>query len=310
MIKMNQGIIDIGSNTVRLNVYRIENQSFELLFSKKASIGLVSYVKKRTLSQEGIQVLTHCLNQFISMMHALQVHHYRAFATASLRNLQNTDEVLSILKDKWNINVELLSGEQEGQYSFLGATHHLHSQHGMYVDSGGASSEIVIYQNQSIQYVTSLPIGSLNLYNKYVSSILPTKEEYKKMKEVCLKHLKSTCQERKFFKTDTLAITGGSMRAIRTLLRSIHFIDEDDIEFSVNVLDNLESYLFEDIDRAAHLILKVKPDRIHTLICGLAIIKTLAEYAKTKTIQVSLYGLREGYLIGKIMGGSYDKKEI
>ncbi len=44
------GIIDIGSNTVRLNVYRFENHQLNILFSKKETLGLVLYVKKGKLT--------------------------------------------------------------------------------------------------------------------------------------------------------------------------------------------------------------------------------------------------------------------
>lgn len=41
------GIIDIGSNTIRMNIYKIEGHNFNLLLSKKEAVGLVQYVKKK-----------------------------------------------------------------------------------------------------------------------------------------------------------------------------------------------------------------------------------------------------------------------
>lgn len=49
---MTYGIIDIGSNTIRLNIYKIKGESFELLLSKKEAAGLVQYVKKEKMSDE------------------------------------------------------------------------------------------------------------------------------------------------------------------------------------------------------------------------------------------------------------------
>ena len=80
---MIHGIIDIGSNTIRLNVYQInENNNFEILFSKKEAVGIVSYVKKRIMSEEGILKLEQCLIRFKEMMHALNIGSFSAFATA------------------------------------------------------------------------------------------------------------------------------------------------------------------------------------------------------------------------------------
>ena len=49
-------------------------------------------------------------------------------------------------------------------------------------------------------------------------------------------------------------------------------------------------------------VLKVKPDRIHTLFCGLVIIDTIAQYTQAEKIQVSMNGVREGYLIERVIG--------
>ena len=88
---MIHGIIDIGSNTIRLNVYQInENNVFEILFSKKEAVGIVSYVKKRIMSEEGILKLEQCLIRFKEMMHALNIGSFSAFATDSLRKIDNT----------------------------------------------------------------------------------------------------------------------------------------------------------------------------------------------------------------------------
>lgn len=307
---MNYGIVDIGSNTVRLNVYKVEQDHFELLFSKKESIGLVSYVKKRNMSQDGIEILANTLNRWIDMMKSLNIYMFSVFATASLRNIDNTEDVLEEIQKRCHVSIDLLSGAREGQISFLGAMHGLQSEQGIYVDTGGASTEIVLYEGSQIGYVTSLPVGSLNLFNRYVKNILPTKNEYEQMKEAVLKELKGTEKDRNFFRCKKMAITGGSMRAIRSLLISLRWIKTKEYEISSELLDELEAYLFEDMHRSAHIVLKTKPDRIHTLFCGLSIVQVLLHYTKAQSVQVSVNGVREGYLIEKVIGGSYDRKEI
>lgn len=120
---MNIGIIDIGSNTIRLNVYELNNKSFHLLFSKKENVGLISYVNKNNLSLEGITKLKNCLLRFKKTLEALDIYVMDAFATASLRNLDNSKEVLSIISNSLNIHIEIISGTTEGELSFLGAMH-------------------------------------------------------------------------------------------------------------------------------------------------------------------------------------------
>ena len=51
------GIVDIGSNTIRLNVYNINEENFELMLSKKVSAGLINYKKNKILNEQGIKIL-------------------------------------------------------------------------------------------------------------------------------------------------------------------------------------------------------------------------------------------------------------
>ncbi len=296
------GIIDIGSNTIRLNVYKIENKKFELLFSKKENAGIVSYVKKKQMTQEGIDKLERCLSRFKKMLESIHVDEYSAFATASLRNITNSQYVMDQIKEKIQVEITLLSGAQEGRISFRGALHGLDSKEGIYIDTGGASTEIIRYEGDDIDYVSSMPIGSLNLYNKYVSDILPSKKEIENIQERILSELKSLNISQKLLTFDHLSVTGGSMRAIRSVLVAQNKIDINSNTIDVKVINDSIEEFSKDLKSTMHLFLKIKPDRVHTLFCGLLIISTIAKYTGAKTIQVSCNGVREGYLITKYLG--------
>lgn len=58
---MLHAVTDIGSNTVKMNVYRVDDHQVEVIFSKKATLGLISYVKRKELSTEGIEKLVTTL---------------------------------------------------------------------------------------------------------------------------------------------------------------------------------------------------------------------------------------------------------
>ena len=296
------GIIDIGSNTIRMNIYKIDGHQFHLLLSKKEAVGLVQYVKKSVMSQEGIDRLAECLNQFRDMIELLHLDGYSAFATASLRNIDNSQDVIDAIFQKCQVPIDLLSGAQEGRISFHGAIYGLAHQNGIYVDTGGGSSEVILYDRRQIGYVASLPIGSLNLYNKYVKNIIPTKSEIRTIQERIEKELAAIDRKKSILKAEDLSITGGSMRAIRSLLISLRWIEKDVYEFDASMIRQLVKYLQEDEGKTVHLFLKVKPDRVHTMFPGLLIIDTIAQYTKAKRIQVSTNGVREGYLMEKILG--------
>ena len=103
-------IIDIGSNTVRMNLYQVKDENFSLLVSKKSAVGLASYVKKKVMSQEGIDALIECLLDFRRTAQLLNIDVIDAFATASLRNIKNTEDVLNQVSAHCHIQIEILSG--------------------------------------------------------------------------------------------------------------------------------------------------------------------------------------------------------
>ena len=94
------GIVDIGSNTVRLNVYNIEKNNVELMFSKKLQVGLLNYRKKKILKPDGVKVLIETIENFLEILKFLKITNYHFFATASLRNIKNKDEVLKKVNKK------------------------------------------------------------------------------------------------------------------------------------------------------------------------------------------------------------------
>lgn len=300
---MNVGIIDIGSNTVRLNVYQMNNQSFTLLFSKKESIGLISYVAKHKLNLEGITKLKRCLLRFKNILEALNIFTLDAFATASLRNLDNTQEILDIIKNSLNIKIEIISGIKEGTLSFIGAMHQIHQPSGLYIDSGGASTEFVFFKNYANEAVTSLNIGSLSLFNKFVKKLIPSKDEILQIQKYIQNELQSIKTPKDIPFIHTLTITGGNMRAIRNLLVHYKWIGQDEYEFTADKIHNLLLLLSENRTKTMHLFLKIKPDRVHTMFCGLLILDCIVHYFSIHSIQICTNGIREGYLIEKYLGG-------
>ena len=116
-------VIDIGSNTMRMSVYKIEGQKFTVLLSKKETAGLVNYITEGEMSEEGIGVLIDVLQQFCSSLEEISVNSINAFATASLRNVANSEQVLARVFHAVGLKVELLSGEEEAILSFSGAVH-------------------------------------------------------------------------------------------------------------------------------------------------------------------------------------------
>lgn len=297
---MSYGVIDIGSNTVKLNVYRCLDNDVHIVFSRKENLGLLFYVNRGVLTHQGIEKLVTVLQELKNDLDYLKIENYSFFATASLRNIDNTDEVIQIIKDKLNIDIDILSGKEEGELSFLGSISTIKQDDGILIDVGGGSVEIVLFKNKEIEEKYSIPVGSLKMYNHYVSNMIPTTEESELIKQKVYSELKKkevdNIQKRKF-----ICGVGGSIRAIEQLLVDLNLKAKDDELFDVRLLKQLDNELKQDNKATYDKILHVKPSRIHVLVPTLIIVMSIVSYFGCEELQVSKFSVREGYLYKKLL---------
>lgn len=170
------GIVDIGSNTMRLVIFKVENGKPRLLLNKKEMPELASFIKDGMMVAEGINRACYILDSFNLLAKDLGVENLSVFATASLRNITNSQAAVSEIEDRTGLAINLLSGAQEAEYDFIGAARTVDLKSGILIDIGGGSTELVLYNNMKIQNSISLPIGSLSMYTAYVKHLFPTKK--------------------------------------------------------------------------------------------------------------------------------------
>ncbi len=294
------GIVDIGSNTVKLNVYRCEDDDIRVLFSKKDNLGLVFYIKGRKLTNTGIEKLINVLKKIKKDFDYLNMGSYRFFSTASLRNIENSADVIQIINDKLNIDIDLLSGEEEGELSFCGSISTIRKDNGILIDLGGGSVEIVLFKNKKIEEEYSIPIGSLKMYNDYVSGMIPNENECNLIKERTNSELAKIGANNEE-KIPFMCGVGGSIRAIGLILVDLNLQKKKAALIDVKLLKQLKNELNFNNKDTYNKILYVKPSRIHTLVPALLILESITSYFGCEEIQISKFSVREGYLYKKIL---------
>ncbi|MGB8455201.1 MAG: hypothetical protein WCD89_23080 [Anaerocolumna sp.] len=296
-------IIDLGSNTIRLCVYEYMDSRMKSLLEKKAMAGLANYIKNEKLSNSGVERACEILKEFSDILKNFQVsaENTHIFATASLRNIVNTKEVISRIKENTGFEVELLSGEEEATLDFIGATKAIECASGILVDIGGGSTEIVPFTNKQIQIATSMPIGSLNLYVKYVKKIIPKEEEREIIKKAVLNHLEALEIERQSY--PAICGVGGTIRAAAKLGNHIFNLPKNNVNIEAGHIKNILELIRNNHKDTLTPVLQNIPDRVHTIIPGLIIVDTIMEYFHSENIIVSKFGIREGYFYERILKG-------
>lgn len=294
------GIVDIGSNTVRLNVYRCEDNHINIVFSKKEDLGLVFYIKKGKLTDKGIGKLITVLKNMKNDLDYFKIKNYSFFSTAGLRNILNSTDVIEIIDEKVNIGIDLLSGEEEGELSFYGSISTIKQDDGILIDVGGGSVEIVLFKDKKNISEYSIPVGSLKLYNDYVSNMIPNQEECNQIKDRVYSELEKiniNPQGKILF----MCAVGGGIRAIEKILVDLNLQKRKTELINVELLEQLEKELSHNDKDTYNKILHVKPARIHTLVPALLILESITSYFGVRELQVSKFSVREGYLYKKML---------
>ena len=293
------GIVDLGSNTIRLSIYHWEGQDFRLLLNKKTMAGLAGYVQGGVLSDSGILVACRTLSSYRALLDNFQVSKMHVFATASLRNISNTGEAVETIRDVTGIPVEVLSGDAEAALSFKGAVLPGGVSTGLLADIGGGSFELVSYEDMSITSACSLPVGSLSLYTRFVNGLFPTSEERKAMRAYVEEQLDRA--RTAGVRRSRLCGVGGTIRALNKLSVDVFHKPPESRSMTAEELRELYKLLKKDGRDTLRQILHAAPDRVHTLVPGLVILNTIIKAYGVEQVTASSSGVREGYLMDRVM---------
>ena len=296
------GIVDLGSNTIRLSIYQCEDGRAQLLMNRKVTAGLADYVVDGEMSPQGIRVACDVLEEYRTLMDNLRFPRLRVFATASLRNVSNTAEAVTQIQETTGLSVDVLSGTEEGRLSFLGAVQGNGPEEGLLIDLGGGSTELVEYRRGDILSSCSLSLGSLSLFSRFVSGLHPTKRERKAIRAQVEKQLRR--HQPDLLPAAHACGVGGTARAACKVADLLFRRPEGTRTLAARELRELLDRLKEPDRDDLHLLLKAAPDRIHTLIPGLIVLDTLARAYGLEDLTVSRCGVREGYLQDRVLKGA------
>ncbi len=158
------GIIDIGSNSIRLVVYRGALRTPPTIFNEKVMAGLGRGVAANGLiSEEGMTLALTTLGRFAMLAEDMGVERMTCVATAAVREAANRDEFVARVAGKCGLKVDVISGESEARFAALGVISGIPGANGVVGDLGGGSLELIRVVDGQPQQRTSLPIGSLKL---------------------------------------------------------------------------------------------------------------------------------------------------
>lgn len=161
----NYVVIDLGSNSVRLRITNIaDDGTLTVTHQLKEYVRLSENMgQEKTLKQEPIKRTLQALKSFKDIYSKLENPNVNAIATAAVRQAANQKDFLDLVKKKLDLEFNVITGEREAYLDFLGVTKTLPVKDCLIMDTGGASTELILAKNGQVQNLISLPFGSVTI---------------------------------------------------------------------------------------------------------------------------------------------------
>ncbi len=201
-------MIDIGSNSVRLVVYRLEGRAIWTVFNEKVLAGLGRDLGDNgRLSPDGVQQTLAALKRFRAVLEAVAPAETFVVATAAAREASDGPAFVARVKAETGLTVRVLSGEEEARYAALGVLAGAPQATGVVGDLGGASLELVRLESTGAGLGVTLPLGpfSLGLSDGF---------DGERVRRLCAQRLAPVASA---FKTDSFHAVGGAWRNLALL---------------------------------------------------------------------------------------------
>jgi exopolyphosphatase/guanosine-5'-triphosphate,3'-diphosphate pyrophosphatase len=157
-------VIDVGSNSVRLVIYRLDGRAIWTLYNEKALAGLGRDLPATgRLSQQGVETALTAIRRFRALLDGWRAEDVTAAATAAVREAADGPAFLKRIGDETGLQVRLLTGEEEARYAAMGVLAGQPNARGLVGDLGGSSLELIRLAHESSDDGESLPLGPFAL---------------------------------------------------------------------------------------------------------------------------------------------------
>lgn len=293
------GIIDIGSNTVRLAVYQLsDNGAYRVIDQGRWAARLSQRMDDNgNLADEAIDELTDVLRHYrrICQMHG--AGHIRTVATAAIRQSANRERIAERLSASTGLSIEVLSGEDEARIGSHAMLCTMGTGDGFVIDIGGGSTEISLLLDRQVKFAVSFPFGCVNAASRFSLGSDPVPPSVlEDIQSFVMRQLASEPWIGQYPGLPVIGL-GGTVRALAKLQQRV-------TDYPLNLL---HGYELKAEDAAARLnqlaaipvdkrkkLPGLSKDRGDVIVPGLAILLGIIRHATASGVIVCGAGLRDG----------------
>ena len=206
-------VVDIGSNSARVMVYRTEaGGHLHALSGRRAALRLVRDVDDSgRIPAEALDRAFEALLDFRSIARGSGARRILVAGTSALRDAANGPAFVRRVRRELGLSIRTLSGVEEARYGFLGAVGGLPVEDGALFDLGGGSLQLARFRERRLLAAVSVPLGALRVSDAFLESDPPAARERRRLREHAREVLEGAGVAR-LSEGEGLVGTGGTLR--------------------------------------------------------------------------------------------------
>ncbi|QES06479.1 Ppx/GppA family phosphatase [Streptomyces venezuelae] len=292
--------IDCGTNSIRLLVADVHPETGDLIeLDRRMTIVRLGQGVDKTgrLAPEALERTFAACRAYAEVIKELGAEKLRFVATSASRDAENRADFVNGVVEILGVGPEVITGDQEAEFSFTGATGELHGDdRRLVVDIGGGSTEFVV-GNRHVEAARSVDIGCVRLTERHIRHDPPTAEEADAIRADVRAALDLAAEAVPIDSAETLVGLAGSVTTVAAIALGLPAYDSEKIHHArisaaqvAEVTDRLLASTHA--ERAA--IPVIHPGRVDVIIAGALVLREIVERVGAHEVVVSEHDILDG----------------
>ena len=283
---MKLGVIDLGSNSLRLGIYQKEENIIKEIYRERHQVRLAEGLNTdNMLKKEPMERTLKVFEKYREILMEQNVDDFKAIATESLRRAENASQFIACVKILTGIDIQVLKGEEEAKYGALSAATSMDTDSFYVIDIGGGSVEISKVKNSTVENFVSKPLGCVVMKEQFEPDVKGDKE----IKEFIAEILK---ENNWLNEPLPVCVLGGVVKELAISVLGHTDIDGKNIS-NIQVFDMYEKIYKTPVGKRAEAF-GIDTKRADVMTAGLCPLVQLLKLTKSDKVVFCTKGVREG----------------
>lgn len=295
-------IVDMGTNTFHLLIAKADEKGYDITYRERLAVKIgKDGITKGLITEDGIHRALLAMQSFKNTIDQQDVQQVYAFGTSALRNASNCQEVVRRIKTVTGIDPNIISGDQEAEYIYMGVKSAMAiDEKSLIMDIGGGSVEFILGDDDNIFWKKSIEIGAQRLLEQFQKTDPISKQEILELDKHFEKTLLPVFEVLQEYQPHILIGSSGTFDTLSDIFCIQHDIHKSPEEIETPL--TLQGFydIYKDLlskNRAQRMLIPGMIEmRVDMIVVACCLVRYILSKHTFNRIRVSTYSLKEGVL--------------